>query len=162
MYCPRHPKTETALTCTRCTTPVCPHCMVSGPVGFLCPNCGRGGNPLYVISPPRFVLAVIAGIVAGTLAGFLLQAISGMFIWGIFFVAPLIGGLLGEVILRATNRKRGRMVELLAGISVIVGALLSVVVSRTWAMVFHPIELALFVLTIGLTAGAAVGKIRSL
>ena len=156
MRCARHPNVETALSCGRCGTPICPDCAVPGPVGMRCPGCASlRSSPLYQVSPGRFALAALAGVAAGTLAGFVLQAI-GFFI---LFVAPLIGGLLGEVILRTTGRKRGPKLEFLAGASVVVGAGLSALLTGYFSH-FNPVSLAIFLLAVGLTAAAAVGKIR--
>lgn len=122
-----------------------------------CRACGSNhASPLYQVRPERFALAAVAGVAAGTLAGFVLQAI-GFFI---LFVAPLIGGLLGEVILRATARKRGAKVEFLAGASVVGGAALSVVLSGNYIQFLDPVRAAFFLLAVGLTAAAAVAKMR--
>jgi hypothetical protein len=154
-YCARHPKVETALSCGRCGTPICPDCSVPGPVGMRCRQCASlRSSPLYQVRPERFLLAAVAGLAAGTLAGFFLQRI-GFFI---LFVAPMVGGLLGEVILRATGRKRGPKLEFLAGASVVVGAALSVLLSGSLGG-FRDL---FFLLAVGLTAAAAVGKIRYL
>lgn len=159
MRCARHPRVETALACGRCGKPICPDCSVPGPVGIRCPDCASlRSSPLYQISAGRFALAAAAGLAAGTLAGFVLQAI-GFFI---LFVAPLIGGLLGEVILRATGRKRGPRLEFLAGASVVVGSGLSLLISGDLWRLTHPVSLIIFLLAIGLTTAAAVGKIRYL
>lgn len=156
MRCARHPNVETALSCGRCDTPICPDCAVSGPVGMRCPACASiRSSPLYQVSATRMALAAVAGVAAGTLAGFVLQAI-GFFI---LFVAPLIGGLLGEVILRTTGRKRGPKLELLAGASVIVGAALSALLTGVFTH-FNPVSFGFFLLAVGLTTAAAVGKIR--
>ena len=37
--CYRHPRVETAVTCSECGRPICPDCMVFGPVGIRCPEC---------------------------------------------------------------------------------------------------------------------------
>lgn len=157
MRCARHPQVETALTCTRCETPICPECLVPGAVGMLCRHCARSGNPLYDIPVGRFVFTLLAGVAAGTLAGFALQMI-GFFI---FFVGPMIGGLVGEVVLRATGRKRGPKVEFLTAASVVVGALLSLAIDGAWVRYWHnPAGGAIFLLALALTAGAALAKVR--
>lgn len=159
MQCARHPNVETALSCGRCGTPICPNCSVAGPVGMRCRECASlRSSPLYQVPSQRFALATVAGVVAGTLAGFVLQFI-GFFI---LFVAPMIGGLLGEVVLRTTGRKRGPRLEFLAGASVVVGAALSVLLSGNLYRFANPVSLVFFLLAIGLTTAAAVGKIRYL
>jgi membrane associated rhomboid family serine protease len=39
MVCYRHPRNETAVTCSSCGRPICPECMVFAPVGIKCPEC---------------------------------------------------------------------------------------------------------------------------
>jgi uncharacterized membrane protein YeaQ/YmgE (transglycosylase-associated protein family) len=159
MQCARHPKVETALSCGKCGTPICPDCSVVAPVGMRCRDCASmRSSPLYQVRPERFALAAVAGVAAGTLAGFVLQYV-GFFI---LFVAPMIGGFLGEVILRATGRKRGARLEFLAGASVVIGAILSVLISGDFYRLTQPVSLVFFLLAVGLTAAAAVGKIRYL
>ncbi|PIE18754.1 MAG: hypothetical protein CSA64_05425 [Arachnia propionica] len=34
--CYRHPTAPTGITCQRCGRPICPNCMIPGPVGFQC------------------------------------------------------------------------------------------------------------------------------
>lgn len=157
MVCARHPKTETGLTCARCGTPICPECLVQGAVGMLCPDCGKTRSPVADVSPARFVLALAAGLAAGTIVGLLLQAI-GFFL---FVVAPILGGLLGDVVLRLTGRKSGPKVEFLVGASVFGGALAAVVLTGGWMrLIAQPIQLALFAVALAMTAGAAFAKVR--
>jgi hypothetical protein len=132
---------------------------------MLCPACASNkDNPLYQIRPERFLLAIVAGLAAGVVVGLLLQAMSGFFfIWLLMFIGPLIGGAVGEVILRATGRKRGAKLEILAGASVIGGALISLALSGHWAyLMASPVSLVLYIVAVGLTAAFAIGKIRNL
>jgi membrane associated rhomboid family serine protease len=46
LVCYRHPRMETAVTCSDCERPICPDCMVFGPVGIRCPECA--GRPTGV------------------------------------------------------------------------------------------------------------------
>jgi membrane associated rhomboid family serine protease len=39
MVCYRHPRNETAVTCSSCGRPICTECMVFAPVGIKCPEC---------------------------------------------------------------------------------------------------------------------------
>jgi membrane associated rhomboid family serine protease len=43
MVCYRHPRNETAVTCSSCGRPICPECMVFAAVGIKCPECA--GQP---------------------------------------------------------------------------------------------------------------------
>jgi membrane associated rhomboid family serine protease len=43
MVCYRHPRNETAVTCSNCGRPICPECMVFASVGIKCPECA--GTP---------------------------------------------------------------------------------------------------------------------
>lgn len=162
MQCARHPKVETGLACGRCGTPICPHCAVAGAVGMLCPNCASNKTAhIYQVKPQRFALAIVAGLIAGTLVGYLLQYLSGIFLYFLLFVGPMIGGAVGEIILRATDRKRGLKIEIVAGASVVMGAILSLLISGEWLFLLaSPYSLILYVIAVGLTAAAAVGKIR--
>lgn len=46
LVCYRHPKTETAVSCSNCSRPICTECMVFGAVGIKCPECA--GQPTGV------------------------------------------------------------------------------------------------------------------
>ena len=51
MKCAAHPDIETNLRCGKCGTPVCPKCMVPGPVGVRCPQCARATKlPTFKVS----------------------------------------------------------------------------------------------------------------
>ncbi len=161
VYCARHPKTLTALSCARCGTPICPDCFIPGPVGMMCKNCADlGSSPLFQVRPERFALAVVAGIASGAIAGVLLQRIG----FYIFFTAPIIGGILGEIVLRAVGYKRGVKVAWITGVSIVVGAALSLLITGThWLFapgLFATGSLVMFAVSVGLVVAAALGKIR--
>lgn len=46
MYCYRHPKRATQLSCGRCEKPVCEDCVVIGPAGPRCPDCAKTNIPI--------------------------------------------------------------------------------------------------------------------
>ena len=157
-YCQKHPKIETALSCSRCDTPICPKCMISGSVGYLCPTCaGVGKDPLFNIPLWRLALTLFVGLLAGTLLGFILQSIG----YYIIFAGTIIGGLFGQLVLYLTGSKRGKRVEWLTGGSLVIGAILSTLPNARWEIYFHnPLSGALFLLAIILTAGAAIARVR--
>ena len=164
MQCARHPKIETALSCGRCATPICPACSIVGPVGMRCRDCASlRSSSLYQVRPERFALAALLGLSAGTIVGYLLDLASGFFILFLFFVGPVVGRFIGDLILRATGRKRGLKLEILAGASVVGGAILAQVITGKWPYLLHNIlHLAIYIVAVTLTAYAAVGRIRQM
>jgi len=135
---------------------------------MLCRNCGSSRSAhIYQIRPERLVLAGLLGLAAGTGVGLALQTISGVFFFFMFFVASAVGGFVGELILRVTGRKRGPKIEFLAGLSVIGGAIISLGIqygrfgmTHMIALITHSYSLIWFVIAVGLTAAAAIGKIK--
>ncbi len=119
VYCARHPKVETGLSCASCGTPICPKCMVVTPVGMKCPTCGLDRNsPLYKVPPHRLALACMVAALAGALAG-VLGPITGFFV---FFVSAPYGYFAGSMVLRASGMKRGVKLEVLTGVCMVLGA----------------------------------------
>ena len=127
-YCTRHKDTPTKLLCGRCDTPVCPKCMVHGPVGVRCPDCGKPtALPIYQVSTPLLLRAIAASIVIGIAGGVALLVIRAL-IFGLFYVIASAG--LGYVVSEGTsyaaNRKRGRTLAIVATAGALVGELLIV------------------------------------
>ena len=118
--CPRHPKVETALRCATCGTLICPNCLVPTPVGSKCKACAsQQSSPLFKPSVGQALAAVVVGLAAGAFAGWAAE-FGGFFI---LFFAVAYGGFVGGLIMRAAGRKRGRRMEIIAGVSMTVAAL---------------------------------------
>src|SRR5437870_5630652 len=47
--CYRHPRRETAVSCSSCGRPICPDCMTPSPVGMRCPECSRQRTPVRTL-----------------------------------------------------------------------------------------------------------------
>lgn len=45
-YCAKHKKEPTRVTCGRCEKPICHKCMIVGPAGVRCRDCGRRKKPV--------------------------------------------------------------------------------------------------------------------
>ena len=121
MQCYRHPHVETVVSCGKCDRPICPRCMIPGPAGMRCPDCSSlRKTALYQISPARLALAFVAALVSGVVGAFLMTSL-GFFV---FFLGPLYGGFVAEAVLRASGRKRGRVLEVLGVGGIVAGALL--------------------------------------
>lgn len=74
--CPRHPGTETRLSCTQCGTPICPRCAVDAPVGQKCPSCAKQQRAAVARGKPRqYRKAVAAGAAAAVLGGLVLPLV---------------------------------------------------------------------------------------
>lgn len=120
MRCARHTDVETDLKCGKCEQPICPKCAVQTPVGLRCPKCAALKKlPVFEISPVFYLRAIAAGLATAASLGAIWPFIplGGFFL---FFLALVIGYLIGEAISLATNRKRGPGLQIVAGISVVV------------------------------------------
>jgi hypothetical protein len=105
IYCHYHPNTPTTLRCNRCGKPICARDAVRTPVGYRCKDCVRRQQDVFFNA--TVVDYVIAAIVALPV-GFVAQQIAPRLGFFIIFIGPAIGGIVGEVIFRATRKRRGR------------------------------------------------------
>ena len=122
-YCSYHPNVETRLRCSKCGQPICPKCAVQTPVGFRCPDCVRVQQAVfYTATPLDYAIAAVVGLVASTVAGFIMGRLG-------IFLALILGGVAGgaiaEIVRWATRRRRGRWIWLVVGGSIVAGALVA-------------------------------------
>jgi hypothetical protein len=120
MRCARHPDIETDLRCGKCEQPICPKCAIQTPVGLRCPKCAALKKlPVYEVSTIFYIRAIAAGLATAGALGAIWPFIplGGFFL---FFIALVVGYLIGEAISLAVNRKRGPGLQIVAGISVVV------------------------------------------
>ncbi len=123
LYCAIHPTTETLLRCNKCGKPICPRCGIRTPVGVRCRECARLRRaPLYMVDPGHYLLAAVVALPASFLAGLIMQQVGIFFA---FFLGAAVGGLVGEVVYRATGGKRGTHLALLVCVCIVAGALAS-------------------------------------
>nr|WP_203745742.1 rhomboid family intramembrane serine protease [Catellatospora bangladeshensis] len=128
--CYRHPGRETYLSCTRCSRPICPDCMISASVGHQCPECvaeGRrtqrpalthfGGSQ---VGMHGYVTKALIGInVAVFLLGLVLAGAAAGFDGGLFTGATKIqflGGVIGPDFCGLGNPDTGMCYEAYTGI----------------------------------------------
>ena len=122
--CSYHPSVPTRLRCSRCGKPICPRCGVRTPVGLRCPDCaGVRGLPTYATSPTVLARAGGAGLAVALGVGLLWGFAPD---WG-FYLALLLGFGVVEAMAWASNAKRGRDLQGLDLLVVVVGLVLSCV-----------------------------------
>jgi membrane associated rhomboid family serine protease len=82
--CYRHPRTETAVSCSNCSRPICTDCMVFSAVGIKCPDCaGRPAGAKRAATRVRAVagegtgFVVTKTLIAINVLAYLVQASGG-------------------------------------------------------------------------------------
>ena len=122
LVCYRHPNRETALRCYTCGKPICTECAVKTPVGYSCPDCIRDlRKSYYTAKPLDYVIAFLVAMPVATLAAFLVGFV-GFFV---FFLAPMVGTLIGRVAFWAVRRRRGRYLSYLVAMTVVLGTIVA-------------------------------------
>jgi len=121
MTCYKHPTVETFLRCGKCDRPICLDCVVVGPAGTRCRECGATRtSPLFQVPADRLALGVAGGLAVGTAAGLVIAAAYRLGFFG-FWLGILGGWAVAETILRITGRRRGPRIEAAAGICAALG-----------------------------------------
>ncbi|TET39656.1 MAG: hypothetical protein E3J65_03470 [Dehalococcoidia bacterium] len=124
MKCATHPEVETNLSCGRCGRPICPKCMVQTPVGTRCPDCAKLKRlPTFEVSSRQYLIASGVGVGVAAVAGIVWALLFGLFptIYFYVFLAAAVGFAIGELISLSVNRKRGPILQAIAGISMVIG-----------------------------------------
>jgi hypothetical protein len=138
MYCKRHPKVETGLSCGKCGDPICPRCMVQTPVGIRCPSCARLSRvPTYQVSKAYYLRAIGAGlgiaVVCGLVWGFLQTVIPYFYLN--LLIAAGAGYAIGEIIGLSVNRKAGTGLAVIGSLAVVLAYAIGAF--TFWGWYFH-------------------------
>ena len=160
MRCARHPDIETDLRCGKCEQPICPKCMVQTPVGARCPKCAALKKlPVYEISTIFYIRAIAAGLATAAVSGAIWPFIplGGFFL---FFIALVIGYVVGEGISLAVNRKRGPGLQIIAGISVVVSYVIRSLIEASDLGLFNAFVTVYGLIALILGIIVAVGLLR--
>ena len=161
MKCAAHPQVETNLTCSRCGTPICPKCLIQTSVGARCRKCaGLKRLPTYEITPKQYVKAVVVGLGSSVVVGIAWAALWG-FLWFFnFFLAAGAGYAIGEILSWSVNRKRGLLLEIIAGLCLVVSYIVANVGLSAGVLTFFA-DFGLWdLLIVAIGIMVAVGRLR--
>jgi hypothetical protein len=120
LFCANHPQTPTSLRCNKCGKPICPRCAVRTPVGYRCRECVSAQQQIFETA--QWYDYMIAAVVAAPLAGLGGALLSGLGFF-VLFLAPVVGGVIAEVVRVAVRRRRGRYLSLAATGAFVLGCL---------------------------------------
>ncbi|MBC7263052.1 MAG: hypothetical protein H5T64_01700 [Chloroflexi bacterium] len=166
MYCANHPDIETLLRCSKCGKPICTRCGIRTPVGVRCRECANlQRSPMYIVGPSDLLRATVVALPCSLLAGFVMSQVNLLF--G-FFIGPVAGGSIAELVSRITHGKRGVEIQILVSACIILGALVPALYltgvlfnrsaltgSRLFALVYR-----VNVVYLVLSVGAAIARLR--
>jgi hypothetical protein len=161
MKCAAHPDIETNLRCGKCGTPVCPKCMVPGPVGVRCPQCARATKlPTFKVSGRYYlrgagvalVMAVVTGLVWGAIDGVMPSFYLGL------ILAGAVGYAIGEVVSLSVNRKRGTWLAVLGGVAMVISYLVNIFTFG--GLPYGAIRILIDILAVGIGVFTAVIRLR--
>ncbi|MGH2523830.1 MAG: B-box zinc finger protein [Anaerolineales bacterium] len=137
LYCANHPQTATSLRCNKCGKPICAKCAVLTPVGYRCPECVRTQQQIFETAVwYDYLVAVVVTAPLATLAGLLVTRL-GFFV---IILAPVVGGVVAEIVRAAVRRRRGRYLSLAAAGAFVLGCL---------PLIFAPLLIAVLALFAG-------------
>ncbi len=122
MKCATHPEVETNLRCGKCGRPICPKCLVQTLVGTRCSDCARLKRlPTFEVYVRQYVIASGVGLGVAAAAGiawaFIYNLVSYLLLY--LLLAAAVGYAIGELISLSVNRKRGPILQAIAGCSMI-------------------------------------------
>lgn len=117
--CKRHPNIETSLRCSKCEDPICPKCAILSAVGYRCPSCGKERSVTLEVPLGLLVIGSTAGFGLGFLASWLIGGSLGFFV---LFLAAIVGGAVGEIMVRLVKRRKSLVVSVFTAIGFFAGA----------------------------------------
>ncbi len=139
LHCANHPDVETYLRCNKCNKPICLKCAVLTEVGYRCKECIREQQNVFynaMTGDNAIAFAVAAGItlVAWPIAALLFGMLGSVFWLISWIVAAFIGSgagaVLAQIIRKSVGRRRGRYIRHFTIGGIILGLLLSILVTN--------------------------------
>jgi hypothetical protein len=164
LRCKCRKQAPTSLRCARCFVPICPDCSRVAPAGMLCRECATGQKShLYQVSGGHVARGFLASLAAATFGGWLIASI-GSFGFFMLWLGFLYGLGVAEVALRAADRKRGTVMEIIVGISCLGGLVLGwcIETAVTGEPNFFALKDPWTYAAIAAAICGAIGRVRSL
>jgi hypothetical protein len=154
-YCAVHPDRETSLRCNKCERYMCAACAVQTPVGYRCRECVRQHDDKFFTGTTTDYM-IVFGVSAVLSAVGLLALVLILRGWLLFTVllAFPIGGGIGELALRLTQRRRGRYSGYVGAAGAVAGSLLLVLTGQL------PLFSLTFLVYVGIVAFTIYGRFR--
>lgn len=163
-YCQRHPTVESVLRCGRCDAFICPRCLVFTPAGTRCPDCAQLRRPpMYELSATHYLratgAALVMAVVFGVAGAFLVPVAAGGFFMLTLAVlgGSALGGLVAEVLQRATGYKRGPVMQAAAVSTLVLADVIRLVLAGGLPFVAADLPAALL---IAIASVVAWGRLR--
>lgn len=167
LTCYLHPDRETGLRCTSCERPICSDCARPAVVGQLCPECARARRPVnYQVSAANLVVSGVVALISGgvfTILGFWLLGMIGFFsLFLAFVLGPVIGELLVRLSDRLTRNKKGRSMQMALGGGYALGAmpLFGLLLLVGGPQILFSITVLAVLLFTALVVGTIVARVR--
>jgi hypothetical protein len=118
--CYRHPDRETYLRCNRCERLICMSCAIKTPTGYSCPDCVRGQQKKFdTAKPVDYISTIIVTVILSYLGSF----VAGYLGYFVILLAPVIGGIIAEIVRRIIGGRRAKRLFQAAVAACIVGSI---------------------------------------
>ena len=122
-YCEKHPDRDTELRCNRCNRYMCVSCAVRTPVGYTRKECVHGHeDKFYNSTGVDYGIVAITSVIGGAVGAYVIALFGGFSIFTLI-IAPAIGGMIGQLALSVTGRRRGRHSGMICAGGVLAGGL---------------------------------------
>ncbi len=127
MYCTVHTNREATLRCNKCGRPMCVQCAVQTPVGYRCKECVRGIQAKYFNANPYDDLIAFGVAAAATgVVGYVISSV-GLPIFITLILGFPAGGAIGELIVRAVQKRRSLNMAKFGAAGAVLGGILGAV-----------------------------------
>lgn len=156
--CANHPGEQTFVRCGRCEKPICVRCMVDTPVGKRCRECSSNKTHLSESTPLQVARAGVGALLAALVSAGMVAQLGYLIV-----LLPIYGYVVGEAALWAGQRRRSRAIEVVTGLSALLGGVATGI--GPWGAGVGPemLATAMWPFLLGVVGAAvAVGRIRYL